>query len=357
MAGGTGRPLIIHFDAGAMIQRVGLDSVRAALDGSQLSGEPDDRDVSWESRRRHAATELRAAIASETVQRRLPTLPDGVAQPFVNRATVLLAPETPDLRIAVTVLTPADASPESTEPGPGPVGEQREQAILATLEESPMTRWMGSTAKSWPLVAKQWEIADAGDGRRYTHFVTALASSAEDATSWRVRTPILAGASVRTGSDPPRPFLVADFEIGLSLTELGPQRLPAERRHDSRPLPAALSLDEMDGLLTAMIATGIESTAALLAGLLTSIDADSSMILRVQIESSSGIDAVVNLGNLQRAGVGGARNLWLVHHFQVALGRDGVAERAGEWALALLGEVLLRSGYRNYEQVLLALHG
>jgi len=357
--GGTRRQVIVEFDAEAMIRRLGLDRVRAALAGPQLTGEPDERDVSWAGRRRHAAAALRVAVASGATEGRLPTLPASVARPFVNRATVLRAPgaELPDLRIAVNVLMPADASPDSSSPGSGLIGDERERAVLATLEDSPMTRWMGSTAKSWPLAAKEWEIADPGDGRRYTHSVTALTSTAEEASFWRVRTPILAGASVQTGGDLPRPFLVADFEIGLWLTELSPQRLPAGRRHDSRPLPAALSLNEMDGLLTAMIATGIETASALFGRVVTSFDLDPPTLLGVQIEAPSGIEAVVNLENLQRAGAGGSRTGSLEHVFASAPGPDGAGQRAGEWALALLGELLLRSGYRNYEQRLLAVRG
>ncbi|MET8150879.1 P-loop NTPase fold protein [Actinoplanes sp. NPDC049668] len=356
--GSPGRPVVVDFDAREMIRRAGLVTVRAALDGSQLLAEPDEDDVSWAGRRQHAAAALLAAVDSDTDERRLPVLPPGAAQPFVNRSSVLRSPagEVPDLRILVTVLMPANASPESTEPAPGPVGEKREHAILATLESSPMTRWMGSTSKSWPLVAKDWEIADPGDGRRFTHSTAGLTSPAPGEISWWLRTPILAGAVVRTGGLP-QPFLVADFEIGIWLAELGDQRLPAERRPDSRPLPAALSLDEMDGLLTAMIATGIESTAALCDRLVTSLEADLPMNLRVEIESPAGIDAVLKLEDLQRVGTAGPRNLSFVHDVEFGPERDGAVQRADGYALALLGEALLQSGYRNHEGVLLALRG
>jgi hypothetical protein len=260
------------------------------------------------------------------------------------------------LRIAVAVLMPADASVELTETTSGPVGQEREQIILATLEESPMTHWMGSTARTWPLVSKRWKIADGGDGRRYTHAVTALTSTADNASFWRVQTPILAGAAVRTGGDLPRHFVEAEFEIGLWLTELGPQRLPSGERSNSRPLPAALSLEEMNGLLTALITTGIESAAALFNRLVTSFDANPPLNLSVQIESQSGINAVINLKQLNRVGVGEPGNCWLAHNFEFHPGRDDARQRATEWALALLGEALLRSGHRGYAETLLALH-
>jgi hypothetical protein len=71
---GTGKPVIVDFDAEAMIGWIGLDHVRAALDSPQLPGVPDERETSWAGRRRHAAAALRAAVAAE---RRLPSLPSG----------------------------------------------------------------------------------------------------------------------------------------------------------------------------------------------------------------------------------------------------------------------------------------
>ncbi|MEV4282702.1 KAP family P-loop NTPase fold protein [Actinoplanes xinjiangensis] len=353
---GTRRQSIITFDAAAMAVRLGPEVMRTVLMAPRAVDEPDALDVSWEGRRHYAAARL-GAIASDAFGSRLPVLPEESGQPFMSRGSVLRAPgnEVPDLGIKVTALAPAGASPQSAEKAAGLVGEAREQAIQGTLDDSPITRWMASIARSWPLSAPRWEIADPGDGRRYTDFTVELTSTAANANSWRLQAPIRAGAHVRTGLDQSSPFLVADFEVGLWLAELDSQRMPAGRRHDSRPLPAALSLSEIGSLLAAMIATGIESGSTMFQRVLTSPEGDPPLTLQVEISSPSGIDAVVCMRDLQRAGTGGSRSTSLRHHFEFTPGRDVPDRASRDWALALLGEALLQSGYRNYEQDLLAL--
>jgi hypothetical protein len=368
---GSGQPVVIGFDSESLINRLGMDCVIESLQRLPLDeavGRLEGADVSWANRRRRAVTMLASSV--ETLRNSLlplmPRLPKGVPQPFINHGVdVLDAPnsEVPDLKVSVTVLAPAALSvPTTHDDAPGPVGAEREGRILAELARSRINRWLQNAPKSgWSLTARPWEITDPGDGRRITR-ATAQLRSDDDApiSGWRQQTPILTGAQIRTGAADPEggsPFMVADFAIGLWLVELTAERRPANRRFDSRPLPAALSLAEMYALLTEVVTGAVESTASLYERLTERTKLESSMIVRVAIEAGLGIDAVVDLTGERRAGSGGSRSVHLAHHFESEAGGDTarMVARAKDWVTALMDDWLLQSGYRNYEDSLLRL--
>ncbi|SBT40565.1 KAP family P-loop domain-containing protein [Micromonospora narathiwatensis] len=368
----SGQPVIIDLDAASLIQRLGDARVlegRPALEADAGSETVDRQDLAWASRRRTAARLLVDALANPS-RSRVPSLPTDVPEPFTNyRVNPLEAPngEVPDLGISVTVLVSAGESlPMTNLAAPGPFGDEREAIIQNELRNGGVNHWLEVTAATaWPLIADQWQISDGGDGRTVTKAAVALRSKDETTTGgWRQETPILAGAQIRTGATNPggvEPFLVADFAVGLWLTELTADRRPDPRRHDSRPLPAALSLAELYTLLIEVMTGAIRSAAVLHARLIERGEPEPSMIIKVAMEAGTGVDAVVDLSKEERVGTGGSRPQIQVGHFRFstpdAQDVDKFNEQARSAVLALMGEWLLRSGYRRYEDVLLSLPG
>ncbi|AGL14220.1 hypothetical protein L083_0710 [Actinoplanes sp. N902-109] len=358
--------VIIGFDADALVARLGSARV---LDGlpEQDPGPAPVQDSGWADRARFAVPRLRAAVAEATglTERRIPSLPTGVPQPFgafdVNALNTPGA-ELPDLRIAVTVMMPSLRVPGSAAPAAGPAGEDREMLILRELESSSMTRWLQAASGSgWPLAAQPWQLTDVGDGRRLTRAAAGLrwTGQPEPTFGWRQRTPVLTGAQILTGTEAGTAVIVADLAAGLWLAELTSERTPDELRHDSRPLPAALSLMELSTLVHVAVRSAVSATEALHRSLLDDATEDASAVVRVRLTAAAGLPAAVDLSMLTRMGTNGSYPSEQSGHFLFSAAelkdRGRLDSKAMDAAVALIGEWLLRSGFRRYEATLLGI--
>ena len=362
--GVSGRPMILGLAADTLVNRLGIRRVRMAVDEGVEADEVvggserlDRFDLSWAGRRRYAATMLlsdgHALPAAERFR-----LPDEMITTFQNHSVLALdAPESPELTIAVTVLAPELAAiPRAGGPSSGPVGELREEILLAELAASRISHWLTAVAeRHWPVDAEPWRISDPGDGRTRTRAAAFLRSDAADpadATAWRVSTPVRAGVQVWTGTTDLAPFIVADYQIGLWFSELDAARRSAGRRHNEKPWPAALLPDELITLISDTLAGAQETTPRLFDGLAAGA-AGSAMAIQVAITAPPGIDAVVNLEAWDRAGGDRQGIQQISHSFIHDPARTGPGSEPLALAVAMVGEMLLRSGYRGYEESLL----
>ncbi|WP_158647163.1 P-loop NTPase fold protein [Actinoplanes sp. ATCC 53533] len=333
------------FDAEALIERLGQARVTTHLPdpGSVPSI---DRTSWWGERRFHALVELAAALS------RIRETPATVPRPFTTHRVDVLRPpngETPDLKLTVAALIPAgDSIPADTERAAGSIGEERETLILGRLDDCDLTRWLGRAhVPRWPLQFGGWKITDPGDGTRYTELSARLSTTSGTARGWRQETPVLAGVHIRTGED----FLVGHYGIGLWQTELDVSRNPADRRHNTRPLPAALTLPELRAVLEVSLSTAVDVSGALYRSLLRHTGTAPDVAVHIAVECGNGLDSVVDLTAVNRIGQGRGST----HHtgdFLFRARHDVVATAAREWTSRFVDEWLMRSGYRGYQDVL-----
>jgi hypothetical protein len=356
---GEGSPTIFNFDAQDMIRRLGLRRVASqSMDlGMPRVGENDREFHSWPRRRFHASVELAHAIDASSVepQHELPSLPADAPEPFTNHRIEVLDPpggEVPDLKISVTALTPAAKNLSvANDVASALTGGARETVIIEELNGSRLTEFLTGERERWPFRFGGWKITDPGDGRVYTAAAGKLHSTAQISDGWRQETPVLVGAQVRTGTDGDKPFLISDYAIGLWLVELDSKRSSADRRNDSRPLPAAYTIRELYVMLYTEIYSAIEMSLTLYESLLRQPSPNPDVVLRVSVEAQNGIDSAVNLEGLSRTGRGSG-STWQVAHFLFNNARDEMGDLSRDWAVALISEWLMRSGYRSYESTL-----
>ncbi|MBL7261351.1 P-loop NTPase fold protein [Paractinoplanes lichenicola] len=341
--GTDGAPEIVGFDAEALIERLGPRRF------SQHVPQPQPLPTStgandWESYRFHAVVELNEALPHAVVQ-----VPRQMAS---HRVEVLSAPngEVPDFKISATVLVPAgEEFPTGIAIAPGPTDRDREDLIQQQLAECALTRWLRREPElRWPFRFDAWQLTDVGDGMRHTRLGTRLHDTSGAGGGWRQQTPVLAGVNVRTGTTGEEGYLVADFAVGLWLTELDGSRRPAGRRHDARPLPAALDPGELHELLDAMTLTALDVSTALYQGLLRRRRPDPDMIVHVVAEANNGLDSVVDFTGLNRPGAGTGSG----QHADDLIfrpSREDSAPIARDWTNKFLRDWLVRAGYRDYD--------
>lgn len=366
--GGEIGPVFRDFEADDLVNRIGVDRIRrrsAELE-PHISDDLARDDMGWAGRRRYAKIALADAAGLRVVYRSgLPKVLD----PFGagRRVQVLdVASDEPDLRISVSALLPAgDRVPEPTAATRGPTGDQREQILRAQLDASALSEWLRHVAAhAWPLEFAGWQVSEPGDGRSVTRLT---ATPPSEVAGDGVRQPaVLAGALIRSGSDKGNPFLVADYSIGLWLTKLDSDRSLVEKAAESRPLPAALSLAELQAMLVAVMTTALTSSQALFRALAggssqvrfgalpgVSNARGSITAVKVDAEAPHEIDAVLKLGALPRAGRGtGSRSQSATFRGQTTWAAPRAERASREWAFALTAEWLMQSGYRGYEDEL-----
>jgi hypothetical protein len=361
---GTGEQALVGFDPGGTARRLGPDRVRShehALRAAAGEQPPAGSGVvAWIDRRIAAAREL-----IDWLDRGLPALPPlpkvpaRDPGPLLNHRPDVLNPpggEHPDLRVRLSVLVPDSASlPAANLPAPGPTGGQRDEAFRELVSAAPITAWLAAAAPRWHADAQPWEHSTDG-----TTFATArAAASARDhdtAQGWRQQTPVLAGVQIRTGmadaTDGSRPVVLLTVEVGLWLSELTADRRPDQRRHDTQPLPAALTLDEAYDLVAA-----VTRCAATALDALPRLTADPgpgphTSLVDLFVHADGGLGRAVDLSGMTRVGAPAQaeyRHTAAVTTTRLGGGLWASDAPADDLAVAALSEWLLRAGHRGYE--------
>jgi hypothetical protein len=303
---GGGAETLVGFDPASTLVRLGRKTVVAAAGalrkaaGPTGAAPPDEGDVSWRNRTRLAALLLLGELTSDRAgEIRLPS-PGPVEHGALrnHRPDTLRAPEEPDLRLQATFLLPMQPDLPLSAAGPQRVAAQdREQEAVRLMTESPLTTWLCTAAPLWHLHDEPWTVARTEDA---SVTVVAAGRALDQRGVWRLKTPIMLGAELRAGPGPDgETTLLVTVTAGLWLKELDARRKPSSTRHNTSPLPAALTVAEAYNALAALTAC---ATTALNAHSALAPDAPAveEMIVAVAVEAGEGPGAVVDLSASRR---------------------------------------------------------
>ncbi|WP_270886891.1 P-loop NTPase fold protein [Pedococcus sp. 5OH_020] len=361
---------LMGFDPTAFATRVGLERVRSdsgvqeALAAQRPEGGHDENNVSWKNRRLIAIAGIVRTLQDDPlVGQSLPTLePMARGQALLNhRPDLMRAPgQAPDLlvRVAVQVSTEPGSNEVASQPFT-PVGWQGvERQIKDVLSNSPVARWLRSTAPSWHVRPGSWELKDADPGRRLEAQLGTSAIGDQASPSPR-QPPLRIGAQVLV----PEPHRLSELEnapvvytlaVGLWMAELGPDRRPSDARSAESPFPAALTLREATNLLAAMIAAASDAIR-ILAVAQPQVQCASAALVDIAVESPRGLGAAVDLRHARRLGTSARADFGTAISLEIRSLGEGTfsfSPSPEEVSVGVLSDWLLRAGYRDFEGAL-----